>query len=221
MPGTDHSVLQRVLNVGVRAASIIDLIAIGFSRREADVDASEVSSRRLLTRFQSLRGFLTASTADLSASTGLDNYEVLRAQALMEIGRRSHHAGRGPITTVESKEDALMLLEWMAEEKREHFVAILLDAKGQVMRVATIHIGTLTMSVVGAREVFREAIREGASAVIVSHNHPSGDPTPSPEDISVTRRLVQLGEMLDIPVHDHIIIGERRAISLREEGYVH
>lgn len=220
MAGSEQAVLKRVTDSGVRAASIVDLVTVAFSRREADVDSGETMSRRMLTRFGSIRGLLGASSSDLAAATGLDPYEVLRAQALLEIGRRCQNAGRGPITTIENAEDARDLLSWLADEKREHFVAILLDAKNQIMRIATIHIGTLTMSVVGAREVFREAIRDGASAVIVAHNHPSGDPTPSTEDIAITKQLVEVGRMLDIPVLDHFIIGERRAYSLREGGYV-
>jgi DNA repair protein RadC len=169
-----------------------------------------------LQRFGSLKSFSEAGATDISEITGLEGFEVLRAQALIEIGRRSAKTTRGEITTIESPEDAFELLQYLQGEKREHFVAILLDAKAQVMRVANIHIGTLTASIVGAREVFREAIRDGASSIIVAHNHPSGDPTPSPEDIEVTQKLFEIGEMLDIPVLDHIIIGERYALSLRE-----
>lgn len=184
------------------------------------MDGSEAASRRLLERFGSLRGLSGAAGSDLSAMTGLEGFEVLRAQALMEIGRRSHLAGKGELQKIETVEDAFVHLDWMRFEMREHFVAVLLDAKAHIMRTATVHVGTLTMSVVGLREVFREAIRDGASSVIVAHNHPSGDPEPSPEDIAITRELVQAGKMLDIPVVDHVIIGERRAVSLRQRGYV-
>jgi DNA repair protein RadC len=92
-----------------------------------------------------------------------------------------------------------------------------MDAKGVVIRVSDIHIGTLTASMVGAREVFREAIRDGACSLIIGHNHPSGDTTPSPEDIRVTKELVQLGEMLDIKVEDHVIVGDTGYTSLKQE----
>jgi DNA repair protein RadC len=220
VPPSDEPILSRVRTSGVRAASIVDLIAIGFSRREEDVQSSESMCRRMLHRFMNLRGFTNAAPSDLSEFTGLEGFEVLRAQSLMEIGRRSHLSGKGERVSIESADEALVLLDWLRDEMREHFVAILLDAKNQVMRTAEIHIGTLTMSVVGAREVFREAIRDGASAIIVAHNHPSGDPEPSPEDIQVTRQLVEIGKMLDIPVLDHVIIGERRAVSLRQRGHV-
>jgi DNA repair protein RadC len=173
-------------------------------------------ARKLLQRLGSLKALSELGATDLTAATGLEGFEVLRAQALIELGRRCGKTSRGEIRTIESPEDAFELLEYLRGEKREHFVAILLDAKAQVMRVANVHIGTLTASIVGAREVFREAIRDGASSIIVAHNHPSGDPTPSPEDIEVTQKLIEIGELLDIPVLDHIIIGERYARSLRE-----
>src|SRR5262249_42746108 len=108
--------------------------------------------------------------------------------------------------------------DFLTVEKREHFYAILLDSANHVMRKALIHIGTLTMSIVGPREIFREAVREGASSIIVAHNHPSGDPTPSPEDIESTKQLVQVGKLLDIPVLDHVIIGHEGYRSLSEMG---
>lgn len=212
----DRDLLKRVRDAGVRAASIIDLLAVGLARRETDVEDAEAVGRQMLQRFGSIGGISEAGLADFAAVSGLDGFEVMRAQALLEIGRRCGKASRGPATTIDSPEDAFELLEYLRGEKREHFVAILLDAKNHVLRVAVIHIGTLTASIVGPREIFREAIRDGASSIIVGHNHPSGDPTPSPEDIEVTRKLFEVGEMLDIPVLDHIIVGERYAISLRE-----
>lgn len=215
-----ESIVSRVRAGGVHAATPLELMAIAFARREGDVAECEQPAREFLRRFGGIQGISDMSSADLAAATGLEDFEVLRTLAMIELGRRSQGAGRGEILTIDSPEDAMELLKWMKREKREHFVAILLDAKNQIMRVATIHIGTLTMSVVGAREVFREAIRDGASSLIVAHNHPSGDPTPSPEDIEITKSLIQIGELLDIPVLDHVIIGDRRAISLRNQGYV-
>jgi DNA repair protein RadC len=87
-----------------------------------------------------------------------------------------------------------------------------------VVSTVTVHIGTVNMSVVGPREVFREAVRENAAALVVAHNHPSGDPSPSPEDIAVTRKLVEVGEILDIPLLDHVIVGDEHYYSMREKG---
>jgi len=220
VPPTPDTLVQRVRSVGVRAASIVDLLAIGFARREEDVPLNEGLMRKMLMRFGSLRGLSEASPADIGAATGLEDFELLRAQALMEVGRRTNTAGKGPMDEILAPGAVMALLDHLRFEKREHFIVILLDAKNQVMRVSSVHIGTLSMSIVGAREVFREAIRDGASALIVAHNHPSGDPTPSPEDFDVTLRLVEIGKMLDIPVLDHVIIGERRYHSFSEKGQI-
>jgi DNA repair protein RadC len=112
------------------------------------------------------------------------------------------------------------LRQQLRDEKREHFIVVLLDAKNKVIRHVTVHIGTLTSSIVGPREVFREAIREGASGIILAHNHPSGDPEPSIEDVSITRKLAEIGHVLDIPVLDHVILGEFKVVSLRQEGVI-
>ena len=177
------------------------------------MDLSESASRQILVRFQRIQGLAEASTSEIAELTGLDSFEILRTQALIELGRRISMAGKGNVQCIESPDDVYDLLEYLRFEKKEHFVAILLDSKNQILRVASIHVGTLNMSIVGPREVFREAIRDGAASIIVAHNHPSGDPRPSPEDIDVTNRLVKVGLTLDIPVVDHVIIGDRASYS--------
>jgi len=208
--------------MGVSGSSTIDLLALGFARTEGDANLGETVARRLMEKFQNLRALGEAAPAELGQITGLDTFEVLRLQALMELGRRFHVAGKGPGTAVSDATDVVKevvsRLSKLRDAKKEHFYAVLLDSKNNIMRVAEIHVGTLNMSLVGPREVFREAVREGASSVIVAHNHPSGDPEPSPEDIEVTGRLVDLGDLLDIPVLDHIILGEgKRHVSLRKK----
>lgn len=214
------SILDRVRNLGIRSASAIDLLSIALSRRESDIEPTEATSRQILARFKGIHRLADLSYEDLREFAGLEGFEATQRLAMLELGRRVGGVGRGPVTAINDPGDVAILLEFLSHEKREHFVAVLLDSKNQVQKTATIHIGTVNMSIVGPREVFREAIREGASSLIVAHNHPSGDPTPSPEDIEVTRRLVEVGALLDIPVLDHVIIGERRWTSLANEGYV-
>ena len=108
----------------------------------------------------------------------------------------------------------------LRDEQREHVVAVLLDTKGGVVKQATISIGDLSSSIVHPREVFREAIRHSAASLILAHNHPSGDPAPSPEDIAITKRLIAAGEHIGIDVLDHIIIGDNRFVSLKEKGLI-
>lgn len=214
----DDSLIDRVRSLGVRAASLPDLLAVGYSRRAEDAAMGEAMARQLLARCRSVEGLGEVSGADIAAITGLEGFEVLRAQALVELGRRVANAGKAQVQIIENPADVYELLERYRHEKKEHFLAVLLDAKKGVLRVAEIHVGTLTASIVGAREVFREAIREGASSLIVAHNHPSGDPEPSPEDVQVTRKLAEIGTMLDIPVVDHVVLGHRRFVSLKQRG---
>lgn len=207
---------ERVRDAGVGAASPVDLLAVGLARREDD--ASDTAARDI---FQALGGItkLAELTNDqLRDLAGLTVFEATRAQALIELGRRTGGAGKGQRDQIDSPEDIVAMFDHLRSEKREHFVAVYLDSKSYVLRAVTIHIGTVNASLVGPREVFREAIREGAVSLIVAHNHPSGDPTPSPEDIAVTKRLKEVGDMLDIRLLDHVILGERRYVSLHQMG---
>jgi len=214
MRDQNNNAIGRIEHGGLYSASLTDLVNVGLSRRETDVPENEDSARALVLRLGKASAFGDLSVTDLEWF-GLEGFENLRCRALVELGRRAANAGSGEREIIETKEDAArVLLRHFKGKKKEYFVAILLDAKNVVMRIAEVHIGTLTMSPVGPREVFREAVRDGASAVIVAHNHPSGDPTPSPEDRLVTEKLKQIGDLLDIPVLDHLVIGERYAHSV-------
>jgi len=212
--------VDRVKTVGVKSASIIDLLAVAYSRNEKDAKAGEEMARAILNKYTNIAQLGEIGAEEIRDLSGLEGFEVLRVLALIELGRRVASAGKGPIKEINSPQDVFSLLEPLRHEKREHFVAILVSAKNEVLKVAYIHIGTLNMSLVGPREVFREAIREGANSVIVAHNHPSGDPTPSPEDIDVTKKLIEVGAMLDIPVLDHVIIGYRNFVSMKEKRLI-
>jgi DNA repair protein RadC len=106
----------------------------------------------------------------------------------------------------------------MAHLEQEHFRILYLDTRNRLLGVETIYVGSLNASYIRVSEVFRDAVKRSCAAIIVAHNHPSGDPTPSPEDVEVTRRLVAAGELLDIEVLDHLVIGRQRFVSLRERG---
>ncbi len=205
---------------GVNASSLVDLVSVGFSRREEDVEANEQKAVDLVRKYGKVQRFRDLAADDLIDTFGLEGFEISKCLALIELGHRTAASERGQIQFIEGPEDAYELLKPYRVQKKEYFLAILLDAKNAVMRVAEIHVGTLNMAPVGPREVFREAIREGASAVILAHNHPSGDPTPSPEDRAVTERLKEVGEMLDIPVLDHFVIGARYAVSVKTGGRI-
>ena len=211
---------NRIQQNGLRTSSATDLLAVGLSRRPEDVGHLEETAKSILKKLGSIRAFGDLSADHLKQEAGLSGEEAFRAMALIELGRRIGLAGKGEKFEVYDARSIYDLLSHLRDEKKEYFVLIMLDAQNGVIRVSNVHIGTLTSSMVGPREVFREAIREGASSIVVAHNHPSGEPTPSPEDIDVTERLMEVGKMLDIPLVDHVIIGEGKFVSLRERGVI-
>jgi DNA repair protein RadC len=215
---TESQVLARVRRRGYGSAFAPDLLAIGAARREEDIDSGEEAAKRFLLAGQRLQALSSLSADMLREHFGLDGFESGRVLALLELGRRVGIAGKGPVRTIMTAEDVAELLEHLTNSKQEHFVALLLDTRSNLIREAEIHVGTLNQSLVGPREVFREAIREGASSLVVAHNHPSGDPEPSLEDIEITRKLAEVGRLLDIPLVDHVILGDRRWTSLRTRG---
>lgn len=150
---------------------------------------------------------------------GLGPAKAAQIKAAIEFGRRLVAASPEERPKIRSPRDVFNLIgPGLRDEKREHFVALLLDTKNGVLRQKTVSIGDLSSSIVHPREVFLEAIRHSAASMIVAHNHPSGDPTPSPEDAAVTRRLQEAGELLGIELLDHIVIGDNRFVSLKEKG---
>ncbi|HJP83641.1 MAG TPA: DNA repair protein RadC [Fimbriimonadaceae bacterium] len=218
MPSKVEGPVDRLTYNGFASASIIDLVSVAFTRSETDALQATPMVREMLGRYAKLSSLAEATIQELTEITGQDRFELIRAQALIELGRRMGNSKRGELPEVDVPEDVARRLDHLRHEKREHFVVVLLDSKGHIQRISPVHIGTVNMSIVGAREVFREAVKDGASSIIVAHNHPSGDPTPSPEDIKVTKKLVEAGKLLDIPVLDHIIIGYDDFTSLMRKG---
>lgn len=176
----------------------------------------------LLERFGSLGGVLREPPSSLTRVRGVGRRVAARIRAAAELGRRSWaHERQAPRLYVTGPEDvADLFLSEMSGLDREHFRAILLDTKNRILGVRTISIGSLNSSIVHAREVFKAAVAESAQALVLVHNHPSGLPEPSPEDITVTQRLADAGRILGIEVIDHIILGSQGFVSLREEGHV-
>lgn len=210
--------LTRIAASGWSGASMSDLLALGLAAGEGDLADSEVRAQELMRELGGVHYASEISRDQIRSRTGFEDFRVLQCMAWLELGRRSGEAKIGPQNAIHGPIDVERILGYLKRERREHFVVMLLNAKNMLIRAATIHIGTLTTSVVGAREVFREAIREGASSIIVAHNHPSGDPEPSPEDIDITLKLAEVGRLIDIVVWDHIVFGRNGAVSLRARG---
>ena len=205
---------QRLQDVGSAALSIRELLACLLQTPNALSQAQELTGR-----FGFPQGLLRASIPELCQVTGIGPAKAVQLKAALELGRRSlldHQNERFQIT---SPADAAGLLRHELDAlDQEHLVVITLDAHNRVLSQETLYIGNVNTSIIRIAEIFRLAIRQNAPAIIISHNHPSGDPDPSPEDVRVTRQIVEAGKLLDINVLDHLVIGHQRYVSLKERG---
>ncbi|HWL11392.1 MAG TPA: DNA repair protein RadC, partial [Ureibacillus sp.] len=147
--------------------------------------------------------------------------KAVQLLAAIELGRRLALKQVDSRFTIRSPQDAATyLMPEMSSLQQEHFVALFLNVKNQVLHKQTIFIGSLNSSIVHPREIYREAVKRSAASIICAHNHPSGNATPSPEDIEVTKRLQEAGYIIGIELIDHVIIGDHQYISLKEKGYM-
>jgi DNA repair protein RadC len=204
---------------GLKAAMPTELLAYAVSKTDNDVDRWVAVARELLLSNRKLRKLADLSLDDFQKTFDLKREEAERLMAMFILGQKVGIVGRGEseVERIDGPEDVADLLDDLRHERQEHFVAIYLDAKNVILRIKTLHIGTANASIVGLREIFREAVREGAVGLVVAHNHPSGDPEPSAEDISITAKIVEAGKLLDIKVQDHVILGEKRFVSLNRQ----
>jgi DNA repair protein RadC len=162
-----------------------------------------------------------ASVEEITTISGIGNAKAVQILAALELGRRINRLTYDDRYVIRSPQDgANYVMEEMRFLSQEHFVCLYLNTKNQVLHKQTVFIGSLNASIVHPREVFKEAFKRSAASLICIHNHPSGDPTPSREDIEVTKRLTECGKVLGIELLDHLIIGEQKYISLKEKGYV-
>ncbi len=209
---------ERLLRVGERALSTAELLAIIF-RTGVDGESVVRLSERLLAHFGGLPGLAKASIAELQVVKGIGPVKAIETKAALEIGRRLIASSPEQKPQVSCPADAAnLLMTEMAFLDQEHLRLVLLDTRNRVLSSPTVYIGSLNTSVIRVGELFRFAIKDNAAALIVVHNHPSGDPSPSPEDIQVTCQIVKGGNLLDIEVLDHVIIGRQRYVSLKERG---
>jgi DNA repair protein RadC len=209
---------ERLLRFGRQALSNRELLAIILGSGSRNESVLEMSGR-LLSHFEGLELLREASIEELKKVKGIGVAKAILIQACIEFGSRVSGQRRDHRYTVRSPEDgANFVMEEMRLLNQEHFVAVFLNTKNQVIHKSTIFIGSLNASIVHPREVFKEAVRRSAASMICFHNHPSGDPSPSQEDINVTKRLVSCGKMIGVDVLDHIVIGDRKFVSLKQRG---
>jgi DNA repair protein RadC len=177
------------------------------------------TAEQLLAAFGNLRAMAAATPDELAAVKGVGPQRTVRIRAALELGARLAVEMPEERPAIHSPADAAALvLPEMSALEQEHLRVILLDTRNRVLEIAGVYQGSLNSAQVRIGEVFRPAIRRNAAALIVTHNHPSGDPTPSPDDVAVTRAIVQAGKLLDIQALDHLIVAGGRFISLKERG---
>ncbi|PHJ36926.1 hypothetical protein P378_19405 [Desulforamulus profundi] len=210
---------ERMLKEGAANLSDIDLLAIMLRTGTARASAMELAAE-LLGRFRDLRALAQATIEELSELKGVGPAKAVQVKAALELGKRLAALPAEERPVIRCPEDVCALvMEDLRDRDREYFQALLLNTKNQVLARETISIGTLNSSMVHPRELFKIAIRRSAASVILVHNHPSGTPRQA-EDISLTKRLVEAGEIIGIDVLDHIVIGDNRFTSLKSKGLI-
>jgi len=211
---------ERFMLNGAESLTNQELIAILIQTGSKDESALDVANR-LLHHFNGLRILKDSTLDELKAIKGIGTAKGLQLLAALELGRRVSKLAFKERYAIRSPEDAAKyLMDEMRFLSQEHFICMYLNTKNIVMHKQTIFIGSLNASIVHPREVYKEAIKRSAASIICLHNHPSGDPSPSREDVEVTRRLAESGKIIGIDLLDHIIIGENKFVSLKEKGYI-
>lgn len=216
----DERPREKLLANGAEALTDAELLALIIRTGDSSSKNSAVDlARGMLSRFGSLRQLAAASIAELCQQSGIGPAKAAEVQALFQISRRFADRRLQPGQAYCSSSDAFEHFhERLCDYRKEVFVALLLDSKNRLIREVQISEGSLNASIVHPREVFAPVLRESAAAILFVHNHPSGDPTPSREDIEITVRLKKVGDLMGVRVLDHIIVGNGDYVSLADKG---
>ncbi|MGW7976049.1 JAB domain-containing protein [Staphylococcus xylosus] len=210
---------ERLLNNGPAHLSDGELLAILINTGRKGFSSLDIANE-LLKSVESLKQLKALSINDLNKVKGIGLYKALILKAAFELGERMHSGSLDEKIQITSPQDvANFMMGKMEHLTQEKFIVLFLNSKNVVIKQKTIFIGTLNSSIVHPREIFSEAIKCASNAIVVLHNHPSGDTTPSKEDIRTTNRLRECGEILGIDLLDHIIIGDHTYMSMVEDGY--
>ncbi len=210
---------ERLQKFGIEALSAQEILALILGRGIAG-ESVMITAQRLLSQFGNLKGIASASVEQLSQVRGIGTAKASQILAAFELANRleDYLASEGK-PLVKTPDDVVgVVRSRLRGKKKEHFLALLLDTRSQLIKVSEISIGSLDTSIVHPREVFKEAISASAASVIFAHNHPSGDPEASEDDVELTKRLAKAGEIVGIDVLDHIIICDKKYLSLKRQG---
>ena len=212
---------ERLQKLGPEALSAQELLALiigrGIPKKSVMMIAQE-----LISRFGNVKAIGQATLEELSQIRGIGLAKAAQIKACFELGKREDLDPEGLVPfDVKNPETVVKAIRTSVKDKaKEHFKLILLNTRNRIIGLSTISIGTLTTSLVHPREVFKDAIVHSAASVVLAHNHPSGDPEPSEDDLKITKKLVESGKILGIEVIDHIIIGKNHFYSFREKGLI-
>ena len=216
LPATDRP-RERLAELGAESLSDAELLAILLRVGIQGQNAVQMG-QHLLHKFNGLIGLYQASLEQVCQVKGVGMAKAAQLQAALELGRRYLKAQRGERPVIHSPKDAAdQVIYEMSGFVQENLWVLLLDTRNRLIDIEHLYQGSLNSSTVRVAEVFKKAMVMNAAAIIITHNHPSGDPTPSPEDIALTRTLVETGKMLDIQVLDHVVIGGNSFVSLKEK----
>lgn len=208
---------ERLLQQGADALSTAELLAIILRTGTSEENALQLAGR-ILARYNGLHGIARITADELAQVKGVGKVKAIQVIAALEFGRRANLIQTDERPQIAQAADAARLVADMRHLQQEQIRVILLDNSRRVIAIPTVYIGTVNTSVLRVSEIYREAILRNSPAVIIVHNHPSGNPAPSPEDIDLTRTLLAAGTLLDIQLLDHLIIAQDGWKSLRELG---
>jgi len=212
---------ERLSKLGSEALSSQEILALILGRGIKG-ESVIVTAQKLLSKFGNLRNLASASMEELTQIKGIGPAKAAQLKATFELSKRLENSStEGQKITVKSPEDVIKAARNLLKgKKKEHFLVLCLDTRNHLIKTSTVSIGSLDCSIVHPREVFKDAISSSAASVIFIHNHPSGDPTPSEDDIKMTKRLIEAGEIIGIEVLDHIIICDSEHLSMKAKNLV-
>jgi len=211
---------ERLIKFGPEALSAQELLALVIGRGIPKKSVMNIA-QELLARFGNIKTISQASIAALSEIKGVGLAKAAQLKACFELGKRQDLEPELKNYDIKNPQSIVKAIRASIKDKaKEHFKLILLDTRNKIIGISTISIGTLNAGLVHPREIFKEAIIHNSASIVLAHNHPSGDPEPSDEDLTITKRLVKSGKILGIEVIDHIIIGKTGFSSFKERGLI-